>query len=58
MRQMLAICSGAEFESLYRISGKERKINGWLVFMSSTKQEIRHFHVVVVQSRQINIQDD
>ena len=58
MRQMLAICSGAEFERLYRSSGKERKTNGWLVFMSSTKREIRHFHVVVVQLRQINVQDD
>ena len=57
MRQMLAICSVAEFKRLYRSSGKEKK-NGWLVFMSSTKRKIRHFHVVVVQLRQINVQDD
>ena len=58
MRQMLAICSVAEFKRLYRSSGKEEKKNGWLVFMSSTKRKIRHFHAVVVQLRQINVQDD
>ena len=33
---------------LYRISGREKECR-CLVFMSSTKREIWHFHVVVVQ---------
>ena len=35
-------------EILYRSPGKEKEIR-CLVFTSSTKREIRHFHVVVVQ---------
>ena len=36
-------------ERLYQSSGKEKESR--LVFTSSTKREIRHFHVVVVQRR-------
>ena len=39
----------------YQSSGKE-KDSGCLVFTSSTKCEIRHFHVVVVERRQRNVQ--
>ena len=42
-------------EGLYRSSGKEKE-SCCLVFPSSTKREIRHFHVVVVQRRQRNVQ--
>ena len=53
MRQMLTIFSGV----LYRSSGKEylRKSLS-CVLTSSTKPEFRHFHVVVVQWRQRNLQ--
>ena len=40
---------------LYRSSEKEEE-SRCLVSMSSTKREIRHFHVVVVQWRQRNVQ--
>ena len=40
---------------LYQSSGKE-KDSCCLVFLSSTKREIRHFHVVVAQKRQRNLQ--
>ena len=40
---------------LYESSGKEKE-SRCLEFTSSTKQEIRHFHVVVVQWRQRNVQ--
>ena len=36
------------FKRLYRISGKEKE-SRCPVFTSSTKREIRHFHVAVVQ---------
>ena len=36
-------------------SGKEKE-SCCLVFASSTKRQISHFHVVVVQRRQINVQ--
>ena len=36
-------------------SGKEKE-SCCLVFASSTKREISHFHVVVLQRRQINLQ--
>ena len=36
-------------------SGKEKE-SCCLVFASSTKREISHFHVVVLQRRQINVQ--
>ena len=39
---------------LYRSSGKEKESR--LVFTSSTKREIRHSHVVVVQRGQRNVQ--
>ena len=37
-------------------SGFKEKENCCLVFPSSTKHEISHFHVVVVQRRQRNVQ--
>ena len=40
---------------LYQSSEKEKE-SPCLVFMSSTQSEIRHFHVVVVQWRQRNVQ--
>ena len=43
------------FKGLYQSSGKEKE-SCCLVFPSSTKREIRHFHVVVVQRRLRNVQ--
>ena len=40
---------------LYQSSGKEKESCS-LVFTSSTKHEIRHFHILVVQWRQRNVQ--
>ena len=37
-------------KGLYQSSGKEKE-SCYLVFLFSTKREIRHFHVVVVQRR-------
>ena len=42
-------------KALYQSSGKENE-NCCFVFPSWTKREIRHFHVVVVQRRQTNVQ--
>ena len=42
-------------KGLFQSSGKEKE-NCCFVFPSSTKREIRHFHVLVVQRRQRNIQ--
>ena len=42
-------------KGLYQSSGKEKE-NYCLVFPSSTKREIRHFHFVVVQRRQRSVQ--
>ena len=39
---------------LYQSSGKEKEIV--VVFPSSTKRGFRHFHVLVVQRRQRNVQ--
>ena len=41
---------------LYQSSGKEKKVVVLYVFPSSTKREFRHFHVVVGQRRQRNVQ--
>ena len=41
---------------LYRSSGKEKE-SRCLVFTSSTNRKIKHFHVVVVQRRQRNVQE-
>ena len=41
-------------KGLYQSSGKEKESR--LVFTSSIKRKIKHFHVVVVQSRQRNVQ--
>ena len=51
VRQMLAVFSGVEF--YFRKKNQTR----CLVFTFSTKCEIRHFHVVVVQWRQTNVRD-
>ena len=48
VRQMLAIV-------IKQISGKEKE-SRCLVFASSTKREIRYFHVIVVQWRQGKVQ--
>ena len=48
---MLTIFFGVEYQS----SGKEKE-SCCLVFPSSTKREIRHFHDVVLQRRQENVQ--
>ena len=42
-------------DCMYQSSVKEKE-NCCFVFPSSTKREIRHFHVVVVQRRQRNVQ--
>jgi len=42
-------------EGLYQSSGKEKE-SCCLVFLSWTKRENRHFHVVVVQRRLRNVQ--
>ena len=42
-------------EGLYQSSGREKE-SCCLVFPSSTKREIRHFHVVAVQRRLRNVQ--
>ena len=42
-------------EGLCRRSGKKKE-SRYLVFASSTKSEIRHFHFVDVQRRQRNVQ--
>ena len=42
-------------KGLYQSSGKEKE-SCFLVFLSSTKREIRHFHVEVVQRRLRNVQ--
>ena len=41
-------------KGLYQSSGKEKKVV--VLFPSSTKREFRHFHVVVGQRRQRNVQ--
>ena len=49
---MLAICSGDEFLktlSEFRKKKPQKKKNGWLMFMSSTKRGIIHFHVVLAE---------
>ena len=44
-------------KGLYQSSGKENE-SCFLAFMSSTKRESRHFHVVVVQRRQKKVPID
>ena len=55
IRQMLANFLELNSKRQYRSSGKEKQSRR-LVFTSSTKREIRQFHVVVVQWRQRNVQ--
>ena len=52
---MLAIFLEQNSEGLYQSSGKEKE-SCCLVFLSSTKREVRHFRVVIVQRRQRNVQ--
>ena len=53
---MLAIFWELGSEGLYQSSKKKEKESCCPVFPSSTKREIRHFHVVVVQRRLRNVQ--
>ena len=55
IRQMLVNFFGVDSKGLYQRSGKEKE-SCCLVFPSSTKRETWHFHVVVVQRRQRNVQ--
>ena len=55
IRQMLVNVFGVDSKGLNQRSGKEKK-SCCLVVPSSTKREIGHFHVVVVQRRQRNVQ--
>ena len=52
---MLANCLELNSKGLYQSSGKEKE-SCCLRFPSLTKPEIRHFHVVVMQWRQRNVQ--
>ena len=52
---MLAIFLGWNSKKLNQSSGKEKE-SRCLAFKSSTKHEIMHFHVVVVQWLQRNVQ--
>ena len=54
-RQILALFWNLSSKRLYQTSGKDKE-SRWLVFTSWTKRETRHFHVVVVQRRQRNVQ--
>ena len=51
----LAIFLELNSKGLYQSSGKEKE-SCCLVFLSLTKREIRHFHAVVVQLQQRNVQ--
>ena len=53
--QMLAIFLELNSERLHQSSGKEKE-SCCFVFLSSTKRGISHFHIVVVQRRQRNVQ--
>ena len=55
IRQMLVIFLTLNSKGLHQSSGKEKE-SCRLLFPSSTKREIRQFHVVVVQQRQRNVQ--
>ena len=52
---MSQICLEFNSKGLHQSSGKEKE-SCCLLFPSSTKREIRQFHVVVVQRRQRNVQ--
>ena len=54
--QMLAKFFGVEFEKDCIKVQKKKKESCCLLFPSSTKRELRPFHVVVVQRRQRNVQ--
>ena len=52
--EMLANFSGVESKRLYHSSRKEKE-SRCLVFTSSTKHEIRQFHIEVVQQQQRHV---
>ena len=52
---MLAIFLELNSKGLHQSSGKEKE-SCCLLFPSSTKRQIKQFHVVVVQRRQRNVQ--
>ena len=52
-RQILTIFSAVEFWDCIKVQKKKKAV---AVFTFFTKREIRHFHVVVVQWRQRNVQ--
>ena len=54
--QMLAKFFGVKFYRKVFQCPKKGKGSCCLVFLSSTKREIRHFHIVVVQRRHRNVQ--
>ena len=56
IRQMLAKFFGVKFYRIVFQCSKKGKGSFCLVFLSSTKREIRHFHIVVVQRRHRNVQ--
>ena len=55
IRQMLANFFEVDSKGLYQSTGEEKE-SCCLVFPSSTKREIRHFHVEVVKRRERNVQ--
>ena len=55
IRQMLANFFEVDSKGLYQSTGEEKE-SCCLVFPSSTKREIRHFHVEVVKRRERNLQ--
>ena len=57
IRQMLANFFEVDSKGLYQSTGEEKE-SCCLVFPSSTKREIRHFHVEVVKRRERNLQKE
>ena len=55
IRQMLANFFEVDSKGLYQSTGEEKE-SCCLVFPSSTKREIRHFHVEVVKRRERHVQ--
>ena len=53
IHKMLASFSGVEFKDCIEIKEKKGRR---LVFTSSTKCKMRHFHITVVQLQQRNVQ--
>ena len=58
IRQMLADFSGVEFIKVcIEVEEKKQTESRCIVFTSSTNRKIKHFHLVVVQRRQRNVQE-